>query len=89
MRAGEHRQVRSAPDPRNEGGRGRALAIDDIDVECGAAILVGAVAKDKLVEIAQIMRARRQKVDDPKLQEILDEIELRAEVEIAKLTRGD
>jgi hypothetical protein len=33
------------------------------------------------------VRAGKKKSDDPKLNEIVDEIELRAEVEIAKLTR--
>ncbi len=41
----------------------------------------------KLVDIAQMMRTQRQTTDDPRLNEIIDEIELRAEVEIAKLTR--
>jgi hypothetical protein len=50
-------------------------------------ILVGAMPKDKLVELAQRLRAQRQRSDDPRLNEIIDEIELRAEVEIAKLTR--
>ena len=35
----------------------------------------------------QAIRQRRQRSDDPQLNEIMDEIELRAEVEIAKLTR--
>ncbi len=50
-------------------------------------MLVGAVPKDKLVELAHRVRAGKKKSDDPKLNEIVDEIELRAEVEIAKLTR--
>jgi hypothetical protein len=50
-------------------------------------LLVGAVPKDKLVELAHRVRAGKKKSDDPKLNEIVDEIELRAEVEIAKLTR--
>jgi hypothetical protein len=33
------------------------------------------------------MRAHRRETEDPNLNEIIDEIELRAEVEIAKLTR--
>ncbi|MBT4220432.1 MAG: hypothetical protein HOL37_09535 [Rhodospirillaceae bacterium] len=33
------------------------------------------------------MRAQRRQTEDSKLNEIIDEIELRAEVEIAKLTR--
>lgn len=51
-------------------------------------ILFGAVPKDKLAGIARKMRAKRQESDDPKLNAIIDEIELRAEVEIAKLTRN-
>lgn len=50
-------------------------------------ILAGTVPKDKLVELAQRLRAQRRRSDDPRLNEIIDEIELRAEVEIAKLTR--
>ena len=50
-------------------------------------LLVGAVPKDKLAELAHRVRAGNKKSDDPKLNEIIDEIELRAEVEIAKLTR--
>ena len=50
-------------------------------------ILIGAVPKERLANLAQLLRARRQSVDDEKLIQIIDEIELRAEVEIAKLTR--
>ena len=50
-------------------------------------LLVGAVPKDKLAELAHRVRAGNEKSNDPKLNEIIDEIELRAEVEIAKLTR--
>lgn len=51
------------------------------------ALLAGAIPKDLLARLAQTVRQRRQRSDDPRLNEILDEIELRAEVEIAKLTR--
>ncbi len=51
------------------------------------ALLVGAVPKDRLIQLAQMVRARRDKVSDPRLATILDEIELRAEVELAKLQR--
>ena len=50
-------------------------------------LILGAIGKDKLSGLAQKMRAHRRQTDDPKLNEIIDEIELRAEVEIAKLTR--
>lgn len=52
-------------------------------------LLAGAVPKDQLATLARTMRAERRRTDDPRLSEIIDEIELRAEVEIAKLTRRD
>jgi len=51
-------------------------------------ILLGRVSKDELTALAQKIRAGRGHTNDPKLGALLDEIELRAEVEIAKLTRG-
>ena len=50
-------------------------------------LLMGSIPKDELVELAQTVRSRRHQSDDPKLNEIIDEVELRAQVEIAKLTR--
>ena len=50
-------------------------------------IVGGAVPKEKLAELARQARAQRRRTDDPRLEAIIDEIELRAEVEIAKLTR--
>lgn len=51
------------------------------------AILAGVISKEKLAELAQKLRQKRQQSDDPRLNEIIDEIELRCEVEVAKLTR--
>ena len=50
-------------------------------------ILAGVVPRDRLENLAQSLRQRRVQVSDPRLIEIIDEIELRAAVEIAKLTR--
>lgn len=50
-------------------------------------LLVGAIPKEKLAALAYRMRQKRVACADPKLKEIIGEIELRAEVEIAKLTR--
>jgi hypothetical protein len=50
-------------------------------------LIDGAMPKAELVELAQLVRARRRASDDPRLTAIIEEIELRAEVEIAKLTR--
>ena len=36
--------------------------------------------------LSQVVQSRREEVDDPRLVEILDEIDLRAQVELAKLS---
>lgn len=47
-------------------------------------LLRGRVSKENLATLAQKVRQGRARIDDSRLNEILDEIELRAEVEIAK-----
>lgn len=49
-------------------------------------LLLGSIPKDRLVALAQMVRSRRENVSDPRLSALLDEIELRAEVELAKLS---
>lgn len=51
-------------------------------------LLSGTVPKSDLIDLAQLVRSSRSQGVDPRLGAILDEIELRAEVELAKLTRG-
>ena len=51
------------------------------------ALLVGYIEKEKLIDIARLINEHKVESSDPKLQEIIAEIELRIEVEIAKLTR--
>lgn len=51
-------------------------------------LLLGTIPVAKLEQLAQLIRAKREQFDDPKLQGILDEIELRAAVELAKLSRS-
>ncbi len=62
--------------------------LDYLD-EIKLAILYGAIPKDKLTNLAQILREKRKVCDDPRLNNIIDEIELRVEVEVAKLTRNN
>jgi hypothetical protein len=57
--------------------------LDDVRVQ----MLSGAIPKAKLTNLAQLVRSKREEGVDPRLSAILDEIELRAEVEIAKLSR--
>jgi hypothetical protein len=50
---------------------------------------MGAIPKEKLIAMAQMVRSRRDNVPDPQLASLLDEIELRVEVELAKLSPRD
>lgn len=50
------------------------------------ALLVGQIDKERLIEIARLLKNDHSSCDDPKLSEIIAEIELRVEVELAKLT---
>ncbi len=83
--------VQEVPDSTDGRSRGRAMrygedVLDRLD-QIRDGLLVGAISKNELAELARTLRAGRQRSDDPRLNEIIDEVELRAEVEIAKLTR--
>jgi hypothetical protein len=62
------------------------MMLDQLE-EIRMGLLLGSVPMAKLEQLAQLVRAKREQIDDPKLLEILDEIELRAAVELAKLSR--
>jgi hypothetical protein len=64
--------------------RGEAMLDRLDDIRLG--LLTGTVSKERLSELSRLARVRRAEVDDPRLVEVLDEIELRAEVELAKLS---
>ncbi len=74
------------------GGRRRAreradLLLDKLeDIRHG--LLLGAIPRDRLQELATAVRRQREAIDDPQIVEILDEIELRARVELAKFERS-
>jgi hypothetical protein len=50
-------------------------------------LLLGAIPKDQLGELARLVREKRERGADTVISRLLDEIELRAEVELAKLAR--
>ena len=50
-------------------------------------LLTGDISKDLLRNLAQTLRMKKSKTDDPGLISIIDDIELRAAVELAKYTR--
>lgn len=75
-----------------QGGARRArqraeLILDRLD-DIRHGLLMGAIPRDRLEELATAVRRQREAVDDPRITEILDEIELRARVELAKFQRS-
>lgn len=79
------RSLRDSTD--QSGGRSKRRAEDILDKldEIRVGLLTGAISKDRLEALDQMVQQHRDQVSDPKLAEILDEIELRARVELAKL----
>lgn len=69
--------------------RGRQRGEDLLDRldELRLALLEGRLSIAAIERLADLVAARRAQVSDPRLAEILDEIELRAAVELAKLGR--
>ena len=48
-------------------------------------ILTGNVSVGNLIDIADVVASHRERIQDPQLATILDEIDLRAQIEIAKM----
>jgi hypothetical protein len=83
--------LQEAPDATRGRARKRAkergdMMLDHLD-EIRMGLLLGTIPMARLEQLAQLVRAKREQIDDPKLLAILDEIELRAAVELAKLSR--
>ena len=65
--------------------RARAEEILDRLEDLRHFLLIGAIPRQRLEQLALAVQAKRAAVDDPRLVEVLDEIDLRAQVELAKL----
>jgi hypothetical protein len=50
-------------------------------------LLRGYLSKDKLIEISRFVKNRKLEAQDDRLNELIEEIELRVEVELAKLMK--
>jgi hypothetical protein len=73
-------------------GRKRALArgdrlLDRLD-DLRRGLLLGHISAEKLADLARLAAESSDQVDDPTLRDVLQEIELRARVEMAKLEAG-
>ena len=83
--------AQSVGDVFQDGGKRKRAAARGNDLldkleDLRVAILTGSVPKSKLIELAQALRVKREIGLDEELNRILDDIELRAEVELAKLS---
>jgi len=78
--------VEGATEEERRQARARGNDILDRLDELRHGLLSGTLTRGQIVALANLVRSRRSSIVDPKLRELLDEIELRAEVEIAKLS---
>ncbi|HLG88338.1 MAG TPA: flagellar assembly protein FliX [Alphaproteobacteria bacterium] len=79
-------EAESALERRNRARRRASDLIDGLD-QIRDGLLAGGISPDRLDNLAAMVAARRDEADDPRLSELLDEIELRVQVELAKLGR--
>ncbi len=77
-------EVPDAADGRSKGLARGADLLDRLD-EIRHALLRGAISRERLAELHRYVLAKKIVVDDARLGAILDEIDLRASVELAKL----
>ena len=68
--------------------KGRAVFILDRLEDIRQGLLLGAISQSGLQELARTIREARGETPDPKMSDILDDIELRAKIELAKLEQN-
>ncbi len=73
------------PMQRKKRAMGRASRLLDILDDLKVAMLEGRAAPSTLDNLARAVREQRESTDDPRLNDVLNQIETRAAVELAKL----
>ncbi len=79
-------EVSDDPGGRNRGRRHGEALLDHLD-DLRLGLLSGGMSPGALERLAAMVASNRDQVDDPRLTLILEEIEIRAAVELAKLGR--
>ncbi len=81
--------VQEIEDPTKKAAKKRVIirADDILDKLEGLRVkmLSGSLTVGHMIDIADVVASHRDKIDDPKLTAIMDEIDLRAQVELAKM----
>lgn len=73
-----------------QGGAGKrmrqraSLILDELD-DLRMAMLGGTLTVGHMIDVADVVASHREKITDPELTALMDEIDLRAQVELAKL----
>jgi len=62
----------------------RAFSILDVLDDLKLALLDGSLPRDTLVRLMETVKTQRDNTSDPRLEAVLDEVEIRAAVELAK-----
>lgn len=78
-------EVGDAATGRSKGMQRASDLLDHLD-EIRYGLLIGGLSRASLQDLARSVREQRAMIGDPRLAEVLDEIELRAAVELAKYT---
>ena len=78
--------VQEVDDALAQASKGKMRAEDILDrlEDLRLELLSGGISRDKLMQLTRIVNIRRSQIKDPRLAEILDAIDLRAQVELAK-----
>ncbi len=79
-------EVSDDPGGRNRGHRHGEALLDHLD-DLRLGLLSGRMSLGALERLSAMVASKRDQVDDPRLTQILEEIETRAAVELAKLGR--
>ena len=80
-------EVPTATDGRSRGIKRGYSILDHLD-DIRLGLLIGSISSKRLVDLGQEIKQARDTVIDPQLSAILDDIELRAAVELAKLEKS-
>ncbi len=79
-------EVPTATDGRSRGIKRGYSILDHLD-DIRLGLLTGSISRKRLINLGQEIKEARDTVIDPQLSAILDDIELRAAVELAKLEK--
>lgn len=64
--------------------RERAFSLLDVLDDLKIALLEGGIPREKLSALMDLLQSKRDQTNDPKLESVLNEVEVRAAVELAK-----